>query len=118
MTTSTPRTKRPIGSDHDREMLAVLVALAPLGSRTSFAIDIRARDCDFAALRRIGWSSGERALIELASALWKGHGDVDLGYICASLDGRFFQAAIDAMAVYRGKDLESFGADAIEAALA
>ena len=89
----------------DQEMQAVLATLEPLGDRIWFAINVSQRECDFAGLRENGWSTGERALIDWAEALWSGHGKVDLGYIASGLDDRFLAAALAGLAAYRGKSL-------------
>lgn len=89
----------------DHEMTAVLATLDPLGDRIWFAIDLERRECHFDRLRENGWSSGELALIDWAQALWKGHGEVDLGYIASGLDDRFLAACLAGLAAYRGKPL-------------
>jgi hypothetical protein len=100
----------------DRELLAVLVTLAPLGDRGQSWVKIREREFHATAMLRVGWSSGERALIEWARALWRGEGTVDLGKI-ASLDERFLLAAMNGLAVYRGEDFGTFAETAIARAL-
>jgi hypothetical protein len=100
----------------DRELLAVLVTLAPLGDRALGYVRIREREFHAAEMLRVGWSSGERALIEWARALWRGEGTVDLGKI-ASLDERFLLAAMNGLAVYRGEDFGTFAETAIARAL-
>jgi hypothetical protein len=88
----------------DRELVAVITALEPLGDRIFPAIQ-SSRTCDFAALREQGWSSGERILIDVAEALWTGRPvSIDLAYL-ASMSDSFLLAALDAMACYRGKPL-------------
>ncbi len=85
----------------NNEMLAVLTTLIPLGDRIDIAIDVDRRECNFNLLREQGWSSGEQALINWAQALWKGRGDVDLGYVANNLDGRFLAAALGGLVAYR-----------------
>lgn len=89
----------------DMEMDAVLATLEPLGDRIWFAINTARRQCDFALLRKNGWSSGERALIDWAEALWSGRGKVDLGYIANGLDDSFLGACLAGLAAYRGRPL-------------
>lgn len=95
----------------DREVLALLTALAPLDgdSRLDRHLRLDKREFDAeGALAEGTWSSGERALIEWAGALWKGSGQVDIGYIAGSLGGRFLDAALGAVAAYRGETLPSY----------
>lgn len=109
--------RRPIVGDS--EVLSVLVALAPLDARLDRYRNrlLNAREFDVEECLDNGWSSGERVLIQLAGALWKGRGAVDLGYIAGELGGPFFQAAMDAIAVYGKRDITTFGADAVDRAL-
>jgi hypothetical protein len=58
------------------------------------------------------WSSGERALIEVAQSLWN-NGRVDLGYVATALGGRHLQAVLDAIALRAGHDLHSNTAAAL-----
>jgi hypothetical protein len=94
----------------DREVLALLTALAPLegDSRLDRHLRVDKREFDVeGALAEGTWSSGERALIEFAGALWGGSGRVDLGYI-ASMSHRYLYACLGALAAYRGEDLPAF----------
>jgi hypothetical protein len=89
---------------HDPELEAVLIALAPLGERGLAYVDVRRRT--FYAegmLDAEGWSSGERVLIKVAGSLWN-TGTVDLGYIATGVDGRFFDAIVNALAARRGRN--------------
>ena len=90
----------------DRELLAVLVALEPRDSRKWDYLDLQRRTFHADAMLEQSWSSGERALIEVAQSLWN-DGKVDLGYIACALDGRHLQAVLDATAVRAGQDLHS-----------
>lgn len=97
----------------DREVLAVEIALGPLehDSRLApaFARLHDRREFDAEEVLDIGtWSSGERALIEWAGALWSGSGRVDIGYIAGSLDDRFLHAALGALAAYANRPLPAF----------
>lgn len=96
----------------DRELLALLTALSPLESDSRLDAHLRLDKREFdmqGALDEGTWSSGERALIAWAGALWSGSGDVDLGYI-AQMSHRFLYAALGALAAYRGEDLPGFTA--------
>lgn len=103
----------------DAELLSVLVALAPLGDRALSYVDIGRREFHAARMLKVGWSSGERDLIHLARALWTGNtGQLDLAHLVLAVDGRFFQAAMDAIAVRRKQNIHTDGAAAIDRALA
>lgn len=96
----------------DREVLALLTALAPLegDSRLDRHLRVDRREFDVqGALGEGTWSSGEYALIEFAGALWKGGGHVDLGYL-AGMSHRFLYAVLGALAAYRGEALPGFSA--------
>jgi hypothetical protein len=90
----------------DRELWAVLVALEPLDSRKWDYLDLHHRTFHAEQMLEESWSSGERALIEVAQSLWN-EGRVDLGYIACALDGRHLQAVLDATAIRAGHDLHS-----------
>lgn len=97
----------------DQEVLAVLVALQPLANDSrltpAFARLAARREFNVREVLDIGtWSSGERALIEWAGALWKGHGTVDIGYIAGGLSDRFLHACVGALAAYGGRPLPAF----------
>jgi hypothetical protein len=97
----------------DREVLAVLTALRPLADdgrlAPAFERLARRREFDVEEVLDIGtWSSGERALIEWAGALWKGHGQVDIGYVASGLGEKFLHAAVGALAAYGGRALPGF----------
>ena len=100
----------------DAELMSVLIALAPLGRRARAYVDVAAREFD-PRIHDQAWSTGERVLIDLARALWKGHGDVDLAYIATQLDGRFFNAAINAIAARGKRDFRTGYVAALGAAL-
>jgi hypothetical protein len=104
----------------DAEVASVLVCLAPLDSRLDRYRQrlLTRREFDVEECLDNGWSSGERRLIQLAGVLWKGGGQVDLGYIVTMLDGPFFQAAMDAIAVRRQEDIRTDGASAFDLAAA
>lgn len=90
----------------DRELLAVLIALEPLGDRAQVYLNLRERTFDADRMREEPWSSGERVLIDVAASLWN-TGTVDLGYIAAALSGRHLQAVVDATAIRAGHDVAS-----------
>lgn len=97
----------------DREVLAVEVALSPLANDSRlqpvFARLHERREFNVGAVLAIGtWSSGERALIEWAGALWHGSGQVDIAYIAGSMSDRFLFAALGALAAYAGRALPGF----------
>lgn len=97
----------------DREVLALLTALAPLegDSRLDRHLRIGKREFDMdGALAEGTWSSSERALIEFAGALWSGSGQVDLGYIASGMGHRCLYACLGALAAYRGEALPAFDA--------
>jgi hypothetical protein len=91
----------------DRELAALTCALAPLGGKA--AAYVTGRDVDTTGLARAArkWSSGERLLVDVALALWRGTGPVDLGALVTTLDGPFWQAALDAVAARRGHGLHA-----------
>lgn len=97
----------------DREVLAVLTALEPLENDSRLAAALRRledkREFDVEEVLGIGtWSSGEVALIEWAGALWKGRGQVDIGYIAGSMGERFLFACLGSLAAYAGRSLPAF----------
>ncbi|MGZ4590254.1 MAG: hypothetical protein ACXV3V_11030 [Actinomycetes bacterium] len=109
----------PALTGYDAELMSVLVALAPLDSRAERYVDLDRREFHADRMLRLGWSSGERDLIHLAKALWTGNtGELDLAHLVLALDGRFFQAAMDAIAVRRGQDIVTDGNAALDRALA
>lgn len=103
----------------DAEVASVLIALAPLDARLDRHRErlLTRHEFDVEAVLDNGWSSGERVLIQLAGALWKGHGQVDLAYIACELGGSFFQAAMDALAARGQRDIRTDAASAYENAL-
>lgn len=103
----------------DAEVASVLIALAPLDARMEPFRDrlLTRREFDVEEALSDGWSSGERVLIKLAGALWKGRGEVDLAYIACELGGRFFQAAMDAIAARGQRDIHTDCATAYMEAL-
>jgi hypothetical protein len=110
MTTPTPA--GPVDLGNDRELWAVLVALEPLDSRKWHYLDLQARTFHAEEMLDELWSSGERALIEVAQSLWN-DGRVDLGYLACSLGPRNLQAVLDATAIRAGQPLASDTATAI-----
>lgn len=48
------------------------------------------------------WSTGERKLLELGSALWSGRGVADVVYLFAWLDDELCQVVVDAIVARRG----------------
>ena len=90
----------------DRELLAVLVAVEPLDDRKWDYLNLRERTFHADRMLQEPWSSGERALIDVAASLWKTR-TVDLGYIATALGGRHRQAVIDATDIRAGRDLTS-----------
>lgn len=96
----------------DREVLAVMTALAPLARDGRLAEHLRLdrREFDWrGALDEGTWSSGEAALIRWAGALWSGDDTgIDLSYIAGSLSDRFLHAALGALAAYRGLPIPAF----------
>ena len=104
MTTPTPG--GPVDVGNDRELWAVLVALEPLDSRKWDYLDLQRRTFDAEQMLQEPWSSGERALIEVAQSLWN-DGRVDLGYVACALGPRHLQAVLDATAIRAGQPLAS-----------
>jgi hypothetical protein len=97
----------------DRELAAVLITLAPLGTRAASWVDIRRREFRADEMLKIGWSSGERWLIVCAKALWRGQPEkIDLSYI-ATLDQNFLMAVMNGIAAYRGADFATDWAAAL-----
>lgn len=92
--------------NNDREVLAVLVALEPLDDRKWAYLDLGRRTFEADAMLDQPWSSGERALIQVAASLWN-TGTVDLGYIATALGGRHLQAILDATAIRAGHNISS-----------
>lgn len=117
MTTPTTRTPGRL-IQGDAELGSVLVALGPIDDRKWNYLRLASREFDAEAMLDNGWSTGEYVLIQLAHILWTGNGDIDLGYLVTMLDGQFFRAAMDAIAVRRHEDVITAGADALDAALA
>ena len=91
---------------NDRELWAVLVALEPLDSRKWDYLDLQRRTFHAERMLQESWSSGERALIEVAQSLWN-DGRVDLGYIACALGPKHLQAVLDATAIRAGQPLAS-----------
>ena len=90
----------------DRELWAVIVALEPLDSRKWDYLDLQRRTFQAEAMLEESWSSGERALIEVAQSLWN-DGRVDLGYLACALGPKHLQAVLDATAIRAGQPLAS-----------
>lgn len=90
----------------DRELWAVLIALEPLDSRKWDYLDLRHRTFQAEQMLEEPWSSGERALIEVAQSLWNA-GRVDLGYLACALGPKHLQAVVDATAIRAGQPLAS-----------
>lgn len=74
-----------------------------------FATDARAwrhvdvEGINWAAILSQGtWSSGERRLLELGRALWKGDGPVDVVYLFTALGEGSLQIVVDAIVARRG----------------
>lgn len=105
---TSPRTSQGV----DRELLAVLAALEPLDDRKWHYLDLQQRTFRNEDMLEQSWSSGERALIQVAQSLWN-DGRVDLGYIATALGGRHLQAVLDATALRAGQDLHSNTAAAL-----
>jgi hypothetical protein len=93
-------------ADDDRELWAVLVALGPLDARKWRYVDVNRRTFDAERCLAQPWSSGERALVEVAASLWDS-GTVDLGYIACAVGGQHFQAVVDALAIRAGRSVTS-----------
>jgi hypothetical protein len=102
--------------DDDRELWAVLVALEPLDGRKWRYLNLERRTFDSDAMLDQPWSSGERALVEVAASLWN-EGKVDLGYIACALGDRHLQAVIDAVAIRAGRPLMSASRHALDRVL-
>lgn len=90
----------------DRQLWAVLVALEPLDARKWRYVDLARRTFDAERCLQQPWSSGERALVEVAASLWSS-GTVDLGHIACAIGGRHFQAVVDAIAIRAGHSVAS-----------
>jgi len=95
-----------VADSNDRELWSVLVALEPLDSRKWTYLDLRDRTFHVDDMLQDSWSSGERALIEVAQSLWN-DGKVDLGYLACALGPKHLQAVIDATAIRAGQPLAS-----------
>jgi hypothetical protein len=105
-------TSTPIQPSVDREVLAVLTALGPMANDSRLVpvfrrLDER-REFDVEEVLDSGWSSGERALIEWAGALWNGTGQVDIGYVACALSDHFLHAALGALAARTGRPIPAF----------
>ena len=115
MTTTAPPS-RTLDADRllaDPELMSVLIALAPLGDRALSYVNLSRRELD-PRITDQAWSTGERVLVDLARALWTGHGQVDICYIaCALGDGRFFHAALNAIAARGRRDFTTDYRDAL-----
>lgn len=103
----------------DAEVASVLIALSPLDGRMDGYRErlLTRREFDVEKALKGGWSSGERILIKLAGALWKGRGDIDVATVACDLDGRFFLAAMNAIAARGQRNIRTDVAAAYEAAL-
>jgi hypothetical protein len=88
----------------DRELGPALWLLsAPgLAERTGPHVDLRRRRVDWEGLRGEPWSSGERELVELARALWRGAGEVHPGAWGARLDADHLGRVLEAIAMAGG----------------
>ena len=92
---------------NDPAFAAALYALAAafLRGRVERFIDVDGRGIDFPALLKQGWSTTERAMIEVACTLW-GREDIaeaSLSPILYSMDGGNFDRVIAAMQIRRGR---------------
>lgn len=87
-------------------MWAVLVALEPLDARKWRYVDLSRGTLDAERCLLQPWSSGERALVEVAASLWSS-GTVDLGYIACAMGGQHFQAVVGAIAIRGGLSVTS-----------
>jgi len=106
MTTGISTGALPSDQGGDRELWAVLVALEPLDNRKWDYLDLHRRTFHAEEMLEESWSSGERALIQVAQSLWN-DGTVDLGYIACALGPKHLQAVIDATAIRAGQPLSS-----------
>jgi hypothetical protein len=101
----------------DREVLAVVTALAPIlnDPRLDAHLRLDRREFDWrGALDEGTWSSGEYELIRWAGALWSGNSTgVDLSYIAGNFGGPFLDAVLGSLAAYRGQDLPAYGSDGL-----
>lgn len=100
-------TTRPLVEDLDPEYGAVVAALHPVGGKALCYTDTDRREVDCDRLERAArkWSSAERLLADVALALWRGRGTVDLGQLVTTLDGAHWQAFCDALATRRRTDV-------------
>jgi hypothetical protein len=93
----------------DREFAAALFALAAPFLRGSVErfIDVDGRGIDFPGMLKGegGWSTTERAMIEVACTLWgrEDIADARLSPLLYSMDGGNFRRVVDAMHMRRGE---------------
>lgn len=92
----------------DRELEAIKAVLAPV-PKAARLIDEERRT--FRPDQAGAWSSGELLLVDVAAALWKGRGEVDLGDLVNRLDDDWLFAVLKGIAIYRGRALPGFGPD-------
>lgn len=86
----------------DRELEAVRAVLSPVPKALAL-LDVQRRE--FHPDRAGAWSTGELLLVDVARALWKGRGEVDLGLLVNTLDSEWMLAVLRGIAIYRGQYL-------------
>lgn len=88
----------------DRELEAVKAVLAPVPKALAL-LDESKRE--FHPERAGAWSTGELLLIDVATALWKGRGKVDLGQLVNTLDSPWLLAVLRGIAIYTATDIRA-----------
>lgn len=89
-------------SPSDHEMAAAVIALSTIsGDRGLAAVNVERREIDWNRLDQ-AFSSGERVMCDVAFALWRSEGKVDLARV-AALDPDWFDTVIAAMRARRGQ---------------
>jgi len=92
------------GAEPDRNWRALLylaTALPELWERVRRHLDLHHGEADLSAVGAEALSAGERALLELAKALFAGGGPVDVAHMADVLDGRLWEVALAALREYR-----------------
>jgi hypothetical protein len=90
-------------AEHDSYSRAAAVVLCdPIFAHRREVLDhVNGHEINWAGILDAPWSGGERALLQAAASLWRGHGDVDLARL-ASLGGGFYRLFLGMLGAFRG----------------
>lgn len=92
----------------NRELEAVKAVLAPLPKALRLLDEVKG---EFHPEKAGPWSTGELLLVDVAAALWRGTGEVDLGRLVNTLGGEWLEAVLRGIAIHRGLPLPAVAAD-------